>query len=339
MATFDIGSTLNSVVSGTNSALSSARTVATRVGNLAGTLNNLSDPSKLVSSLRSLGIPPGGEIGLLGTAVSAIMGGTDASNDWRVRLSIPSSFLKSPVLQPLRDSDNSLIFPYTPTIQLSGGASYDEQAITHQNYQFVYYQNSRADQIHISAPFNVEDGAQALYWIAAVHFLRSATKMFTGDDANAGNPPPLMRFNGYGDYVFKNIPVVIKNFSIDMPSDVNYINTSMAAAMATSGGGVMSSIAGIAGTTSQLAGLAGAVGANKAARALGKVGAVGGAIAGVGKILGDLGSSGTSAVGNSWVPVKSTLSLTLQPIYSRTATRQFNLTSFVNGEYVNSGYL
>ena len=45
--------------------------------------------------------------------------------------------------------------------------------------------------------------------------------------------------------------------------------------------------------------------------------------------------------GVTWVPVRSTINVTVQPLYSREQVRQFSLDSFVKGEYVfkGSGYL
>jgi len=319
-------------------AFKAARSVSRTVSNLAGAVNNLSDPSKLVSSIRSLNLPIGGELSKLGSMASAVFGGDAASKDWRVRLSVPSDFLNSPILSPLRLTENSLIFPYTPAIALSGSANYDSQAITHQNYQFIHYQSSKAEQIQITAPFNVEDSDQAFYWLAAVHFLRSVTKMFTGNDPNSGNPPPIVKLNGYGDYVFKNIPVVVQGFSVDLPQDVDYISTGMSVAAATPAeSGMMGTVASVSGGVTKLAGLAGAMGANRAAKTLSKIGTIGGAVAGIGKLLNP--TSGSATAGSSWVPVKSTLTVTLQPIYSRQSMKEFSLTKFVNGEYVNRGYL
>jgi len=334
---FNLGTGLNTVTSAVSGVLSTA-------SKLASAVNNLSDPSKLLSSLRSLNLPFGGEAGVKLANAAASFGPADTSTDWRVRLSIPTLFSSSPVLQPLVQA-GGLVFPYTPQIQISSTANYEEQSLTHTNYQFISYQSSRIDQIQIIAPFNVEDGAQALYWLAAVHLLRSATKMFTGEGDAQGNPPPILKLNGYGDYVFKNIPVVIKSFSVDLPQDSNYINTSVAAASSTvsSAGGPLSSISGIASGASQLAGLAGAVGANKAANALGAIGTIGGAVAGVSNLLNSatsLAGGGAFATnGNSWVPTKSTMNITLQPIYSRESVRQFSLQKFVNGSYVNGGYV
>lgn len=339
MTSFNMGSAMQTLSKGVSTVQGAVNTA----GKLAGALNNLSNPAALISAVRSLKLPIGGEISKIGSAASALFAGPDKTNDWRVRLSVPSAFLSanSPILAPII-SAGELIFPYTPTIVINNTAVYNDQTITHQNYQFTYYQNSRVEQIQITAPFNVEDADQARYWIAVVHFFRSATKMFTGDDPYQGNPPPLMRLNGYGDHVLDNIPVVVKGFSVDLPQAVNYINTSVSTTVGTnSGSDALSAIAGASSTISQLAGLAGAVGSNKLAGTLGKLGAVGGAIAGAGKILsGGLSAGGIdTTAGGSWVPTQSTLSVTLQPIYSREAVRQFSLTSFVKGDYVGKGYV
>lgn len=248
--------------------------------------------TKIVSSYlppsvrRALNLPGGGESNTSSGDAAAYFGSTDVDNDWRVRLSIPPipEFQDSEVLAPLQVLGN-MVFPYTPTIQLSHSANYNEVGLTHQNYQFMAYENSRVDQIQISAPFNVEDGQQAKYWIAVLHYFRSVTKMFSGEDADAGNPPPIVKLNGYGEYVFNNVPVVVKSFSFDLPQDADYIPADQ----------------------SLLAG-----------------------IPGIGTFLG-------GGVKSSRVPTKSTLSVTLQPIYSRTAARYFSLTNFVSGGYVSTG--
>jgi hypothetical protein len=340
--------TVNQVAGGAlgavTGALGSASGALQTAGKLAGALSNLSNPAALISSLRSLNLPAGGQTSTSNPNSSASFGPNDAPGDWRVRLDVPAAFKSSPILTPLREA-NGLIFPYTPSIQISSSAGYEDQALTHQNYSFIFYNSSKADQIQIVAPFNIEDSAQGAYWLAAVHMLRSCTKMFTGDDPNQGNPPPILKLNGYGDYVFKNVPVVVRSFSVDLPQDVSYINVQPGAGSEGLAGGTgpLSSIAGIAAGATGLAGLAGALGANKLSNTLGKVGAVGGAIAGIGNLL----TGGSSlpgggpfgSAGNSWVPVKSSMTVILQPIYSRESMRQFSLTKFVNGGYVDGGYI
>jgi hypothetical protein len=50
--------------------------------------------------------------------------------------------------------------------------------------------------------------------------------MFFGKSPQAGNPPPVLHLNGYGDYVFKNVPVVVTNFTTELTNTVDYISTS-----------------------------------------------------------------------------------------------------------------
>jgi hypothetical protein len=350
---FDIGSSINSVASAARSvgsAIGGFQNAIGSAGRLAGALNNLSNPSGLISALRSINLPGGDSSGSAAAATRVQFSGPGNSDDWRVRLSIPPNFFaSSDVLAPLQRA-GGLVFPYTPTIQISHSATYDDVPITHQNYQFVAYQNSKANAISISGPFNVEDAVQAQYWIAAVHFLRSATKMYTGDGESAGSPPPILSLNGYGDYVFKNVPVVITSFSIDLPADANYISTTIGTAgfsgFGTASGGAASTISGVAALSSGLAGVAGALGAGKLATSLGKVGAIGGAIGGVTSLLSGgsgqgVGGAFPTSSGNTHVPNKSTLTISVQPVYSREAVRQFSLNKFVNGGYVNGtgGYI
>lgn len=351
MGLFDsVGSIFNTVGTVANSLGSSIGGSIGTVGKLAGALNNLSNPAGIVSALRSVNIPSGANPSYKNSLSTASMGGSDANNDWRVRLSIPTtdSFRSSPVLKPLIEA-GGLVFPYTPLISMNGSASYENTLITHNNYSFFSYTNSSASSISINAPFNVEDAVQAQYWIAAIHYLRSITKMFTGDSQDAGNPPPLVYLNGYGDYVFKNIPVIITSFTMELPQDVAYIATTMGSFGPTSGFGVASggsnqTIENSANMLGALGGVAGFIGAGKAAGALGKAGAALSAVNSVSNMLKGStggGSSPFSTEGKTHVPVKSNLNVTCQPVWSRKKVRTFNLDEFVQGKYVDSkpGYL
>jgi len=154
--------------------------------------------------------------------------------DWRVSLTVPD-VLKNPagpILSPLIGSTGTngrMIFPFTPTIVYSHTANYNTISPTHSNYPFYAYQNSQVDQIQITGDFFAENEADARYWIACVHFLRTMTKMFYGNGDYLGNPPPLSRLNGYGKHVLNDIPVLITNFTVDLPADVDYIPCSVRA--------------------------------------------------------------------------------------------------------------
>jgi hypothetical protein len=147
---------------------------------------------------------------------------TKQNLDWRVRLSLPNNFRNSNLMTPLLETDG-LMFPYTPQIVLEHQANYNALHPTHSNYPFPAYQNSAVSSMTIIGEFLVENAQEAAYWVAAVHYLRSVTKMAYGKTSNQGSPPPVVKLNGYGDYVFNNVPVTITYFSVDLPSDVDYM--------------------------------------------------------------------------------------------------------------------
>lgn len=155
-------------------------------------------------------------------------------NDWRVRLSLAPRTTNSPkilyraespgILAPLAATDG-IIFPYTPTIQVSYAASYDTSDIVHNNYKFFTYKSSSVDSVTITCDFTAQDTYEANYLLAVVHFLRSLTKMFYGKDENPlrGIPPPLVFLTGLGSFQFSKHPMVISNFTYSLPQDVDYI--------------------------------------------------------------------------------------------------------------------
>jgi len=314
------------VISSTTSSINVARNIAGAVAAV----------SEVGSALRSSSLPAAGEaIGDLSSALAAFGGGDAPDSDWRVRLSLPlwPSFRNSPVLTPLKDA-GGLIFPYTPTITIASAASYNKVETVHTNFQFQAFKNSDPGAITITAPMNVSDPTEGLYWIAAVHYLRSLTKMFTGLDPKAGNPPPVVKLNGYGQFVFKNVPVVVTAFNTTLPNDCDYIGVPVVGSMAGAIEGIADSIGGLSdslgdtfpgipsGLTDGISSIAGGVGA----------------IAG---LAGSLGLGGKTSGGISHVPTKSSFTITLQPIYSRASARTFSLDRFVGGGYLNSpfGYI
>ncbi len=333
-----------SLVNGVNAVNATFGAVASGV-NTIGNLANLGASGLANSLLSGTGLAQGGAaVGDIMSAV-AMFGGDANENDWRVRLSLPNwtSFRSSPVLKPLKDA-GGLIFPYTPTITMKSGASYSKEPVIHTNYSFQAFKNSEPGTIEITAPMNVEDSTQALYWIACVHYLRSVSKMFTGNDMKAGNPPPIVFLNGYGNFVFKNIPVAITNFTCQLPNDCDYIATEVVGSAMGAVQGVTDAIGGLAGSLGGVAGmlpdsLAGfASGLSDLTSAIETGAGVVGQVAG---LAGSFGLGGTTSGGEARVPTKSTFTVTLQPMYSRTSTRNFSLDRFVQGGYLNSsfGYL
>jgi hypothetical protein len=147
-----------------------------------------------------------------------------SNGDWRVKLSLPSNFTTSSVMSPLTET-SGLVFPYTPTIYITHSANYNQIQPVHSNYPFYAYQNSRVEQFSIVGDFYVETSKEAEYWVAAIHYLRAVTKMAYGSTSNSGSPPPVVRLNGYGDYVFSNVPVIVNSFAVELGQDIDYIKT------------------------------------------------------------------------------------------------------------------
>lgn len=178
--------------------------------------------------LRSKNIPIDGMPGLDGVKANASATfRKSVQQDWRVKLSIPNiePFKTAPMLANLQKT-GGLVFPYTPTIIVAHSANYNTMAPTHTNYPYFAYQNSQVDQLVITGDFFVQNGVEAQYWVSALHYLRSMTKMFYGGEAETlGAPPPVVHLSGYGDYIFNKVPVIITQFTIDLPQDVDYIAT------------------------------------------------------------------------------------------------------------------
>ena len=152
------------------------------------------------------------------------------NTDWRVvlRLAPGADYLYAAadagLLQPLKTT-NGVVFPYTPSITTAYKANYSEYNLTHSNYRGYFYQNSYTDTVQLNATFTAQSTADAAYVLAVIHFFRSVTKMFYGNDAQRGSPPPLVYLSGLGDYQFNNHPCLVSQFNYSLPADVDYISS------------------------------------------------------------------------------------------------------------------
>ncbi len=126
------------------------------------------------------------------------------------------------ILEPLSATDG-MVFPYTPTVDYSQSIDYTSYDPTHSNQEFFSYVRSRAPVIGVSGKFSIQNLDEARYALAAIHFCRVVSKMAFGQSENAGTPPPVLLFSGYGDYVFNDLNVIMTNFSISYPEDIDYI--------------------------------------------------------------------------------------------------------------------
>lgn len=226
---------------------------------------------------------------------------SNPGTDWRVRLSLApraNYFVNSTLLQPLYTQMGgtvqagaignlfgagptlSVIFPYTPQLQIQHSANYQAQKLTHSNYAQYFYDNSEIQSITLTGEFTVQNINEGQYLMACVYFFRSVTKMFFGADPLAGNPPPLLYLNGYGQYYLPNVPCVVTSFSHTMPADCDYMDIPEP--------GIINY------------------------------------------------SSNMPRLNSTRMPTTSSISLSLQPVYSRVAqSTAFSLEDFANGALVN----
>jgi hypothetical protein len=176
-----------------------------------------------------------------------------ANYDWRVRITLPPNskyFYNDPsnnLLSPLHMESNNgvtsavaqginglfgpsgqtrvgVIFPYTPSVSVTHTANYSPQKLLHNNYAQYFYDNSEVQPIAITGDFTVQNVNEGQYLLATIYFFRSLTKMFFGADPLAGNPPPIVYLNGYGQYYLPNVPCVVTSFNHSMPTDSDYMD-------------------------------------------------------------------------------------------------------------------
>lgn len=130
------------------------------------------------------------------------------------------------LLKPIKDS-GGLIWQYTPTLYISGSANYDQAESQGSNYPINTFRNSRGPDIPVTSEFTANDIYEARYLLAVMTFLKVATKAYYGDTAVAsgryGTPPPVLLFEYLGDHGFNKVPVVVTNYTIELPPDVDYV--------------------------------------------------------------------------------------------------------------------
>jgi hypothetical protein len=243
--------------------------------------------------------------------------------DWRVKLSLApgSEYLYNSqyagILEPLYDQ-GGVIFPYTPTINVNYVANYEPASIVHSNYKVFQYSNSAVDTVTITCDFTAQDDKEARYLLAVIHFFRSMTKMFYGQDQNprAGTPPPLCYLRGMGTFQFKDHPLAITSFAYNLPNDVDYISTT--------GASITGSLTGRDNQSSSL-------------RLPPNV--LPGGVAPPPNFA-SAPSEGPYEYSLTWVPSKIQMSITCVPIISRNdISNEFSLEGYANGDlYADRGF-
>ena len=260
--------------------------------------------------------------------------GNKNNADWRVKLRLAplADYLYKAtnpgILSPLVGTDG-VLFPYTPTINTSYRANYSAVDITHSNYKGYFYQNSSVEPVTISCPFTAQSTAEAEYLLAVIHFFKSVTKMFYGQDPQRGSPPPLVYLTGLGEFQYNEHPCVVQTFTYDLPADVDYVrayspnvnNSNMLQQRQSN-----NSTTGILGQFGTIARRASAVLANGQSLPFGGMNTP--------PPPPTLGSNTTP----TYVPTKMTINITLLPVESRQAqSERFSVRQYANGDLLKGG--
>ena len=164
----------------------------------------------------------------------AVNGAAQGAIDKRIRIRAPAGQQNTIYGDPnnatnpmrLLHETNGLVFPFTPTITYSQNPNWATQELTHTIQQYYYFTSTNSAEINITGEFTVQNPREGQYLLAVFHFLRSYSKMHFGEkepQQSRGLPPPILQLDGYGDYMFNSLPILIRSWSMDMLKDVDYV--------------------------------------------------------------------------------------------------------------------
>lgn len=130
------------------------------------------------------------------------------------------------LMRPLIDT-KGMVFPYQPVITYQQEVLYSQMEMVHTNQDIYSYVRTPALKLTVDGEFTCQNQEEGRYSLACVHFLRTVTKMWFGGEsetsiAKQGTPPPVLLFDAYGQYMFNNLPVIVTQFSVTLPKEVDY---------------------------------------------------------------------------------------------------------------------
>lgn len=138
----------------------------------------------------------------------------------------------NPTLLSFLRPTQGLVWTVTPTISEQRSVVYETESPVHTNSNYNNYKNTTNTTFTITGEFYANTAAEAMYLLAAMHFIRSSTLMDFGrqaavaqnqDLAVVGAPPPILILSGYGRYTYNDIPVIMKSYNFVYTNDVDYI--------------------------------------------------------------------------------------------------------------------
>lgn len=294
-----------------------------------GSINSVQDPQQAAYAAANAQAVVGTQLAQRQAVLEAQRKMTN-NGDWRVRLSLAANanYLYSApnpgILAPLAKT-GGVIFPYMPKIDTTYTANYETASLTHSNHTNYFYKSSTVGAVNLTGTFTAQDTTEANYLLAVIHFFRSATKMFYGQDAQRGAPPPLVYLTGLGAYQFSAHPCVISSFTYSLPNDVDYIRAN---SVNVNGTNLLTRRVRqdlptdpISGAVKRLQNLFSSQGINKGA-------------------INDPVAPPTLGKNNpTYVPTKMDITLSLFPVQTRAQVSQvFSLKSFANGDLIKGGF-
>ena len=236
-------------------------------------------------------------------------GGTAApTTDTRIRLDAldTNTYATSPIMQILTTT-GGVLFPYTPSISFTQGVDYTNLQLVHSNTDYPAYTRTPSVTISVSGKFTVQNWREGQYALAVIHFFRSMSKSYFGEnDPKAGLPPPILVFSGYGNYMFNYLRVILKSHSWTFDDSVDYVPIQLSPNLAAVAAQVQSS--------TDLFGIIGATVAGSGAQ--------------------QLGNSNVASTGGGIAKLPSIFTLQCELTVVQTPTRMrntFNFQDFANG--------
>jgi len=301
----------------------------TTTGTSVGSINSVQDPQQRAEAAANSQAVVGTQLAQRQAVLEAQRKLVN-NGDWRVRLSLAAGadyLYSSPnpgILAPLAQT-GGVIFPYLPKIDTTYTANYETASLTHSNHTNYFYKSSSVGAVGLTATFTAQDTTEANYLLAVIHFFRSVTKMFYGQDAQRGAPPPLVYLTGLGAYQFSAHPCLVQSFSYSLPNDVDYIR---AGSTNVNGTNLLTRRVRqnlptdpISGAVKRLSNLFTSQGINKGA-------------------INDSPAPPTLGKNTpTYVPTKLDITLSLYPVQTRSQVSQvFSLKSFANGDLIKGGF-
>lgn len=270
------------------------------------------------------GVPDGAEPAAIEPAAVNVFkdGKKYEPEDLRVMIKVPEFYLTNSTAggnDELREM-GGIVFPYTPSITYDVRAEYNSLSPIHSNYAQHFFKSSSVGAINITAKFTVQNSSEAFVYLATRHLLKALTKMRFGNDILAGAPPPVCRLSAYGNYMLKDIPIVIQSFRINLPAEVDYYNPNKG------GGNFLRQIGEVAGINP-----ADYIPPNLLPDSVTPDTVVNNAI--------DPLSQKLSKFGEHFIPMSSEFAITCLPLYSRREMSEFSVTKYLNEYISNTKYL